>query len=157
MFKKYIENLQSRAYTLWRVLRAIRWNFVPLGKKYPEHMPFGKCSGQLQEVSRVYTFWRVLRAMARSILSIRLFASAQGNGMKYPEHVHFGECSGQSNGSFCLHARSIPRIRLLASALGPRAHICSSSLCAWKQNVKRLILFGEIPIFSATDTVSFVC
>ncbi len=69
----------------------------------------------------------------------------------------FVKCSGQSDGSFCLHARSIPSIHLLASALGPRAHNCSSSLCAWKLNFKRIILFGEIPICFASDTVSFVC
>ncbi len=36
----------SRAYAFWQVLRVMRCNFMPLGKKYPEHMPFGKCSGQ---------------------------------------------------------------------------------------------------------------
>ncbi len=36
----------SRAYAFWQVLRAMRWNFMPLGKKYPEHTPFGEGSGQ---------------------------------------------------------------------------------------------------------------
>jgi hypothetical protein len=107
-----------------------------------------------QDVFRAYAFWQVLRAMARSMQSIRHLASAQGNGKKFPEHMPFGECSGQSDGSFCLHARSIPSIRLLASALGPRAHNCSSSLCAWKRNFRRIILSGEIPICYTTDTVS---
>ncbi len=36
----------------------------------------------MKEVSRAYAFWRVLRTMARSIQSIRLLASAQGNQME---------------------------------------------------------------------------
>ncbi len=28
------------------MLRAIRWNFMPFGKKYPEYTPFCECSGQ---------------------------------------------------------------------------------------------------------------
>ncbi len=36
-----------RAYAFCLVLRAMRWNFMPLGKKYPyQGLPFGECSGQ---------------------------------------------------------------------------------------------------------------
>ncbi len=76
---------------------------------YPEHMPCGQCSGQLDGTLCLQT---------RSIQSIRLLASAQGNGKKYPEHTPFGKCSGQSDGSLCLQARSILSIRFLARALG---------------------------------------
>jgi hypothetical protein len=67
---------------------AMQWKFMHLGKKYPEHMPFGECPGQWQEVSQAYAFWRVLRAMARSIPSIRLLAIAQGNQMEVFAFMH---------------------------------------------------------------------
>ncbi len=87
LFKNNIENLLSLAYALWWVLRAIRWNFVPLGKKYLEHTPFGECSGQsdgsfclhgklMQEVSRAYAFWRVFWAPEHIIA---LWAFVLGN------------------------------------------------------------------------------
>jgi hypothetical protein len=31
----------SKAYAFWLVLRAMRWKFMHLGKKYPKHTPFG--------------------------------------------------------------------------------------------------------------------
>jgi hypothetical protein len=36
----------SRAYAFWQRLRAMNEYFMPLSKKYPKHMPFGKGSGQ---------------------------------------------------------------------------------------------------------------
>jgi hypothetical protein len=80
--KKYVLSTYQYVLLCDTKVCTFRWNFVPLGKKYPEHTPFGECSGQWQEVSRAYTFWLVLRAMARSIPSIRLLASAQGNQME---------------------------------------------------------------------------
>jgi hypothetical protein len=77
LFKNNIENILSLAYALWRVLRAIRWNFVPLGNKYPEHTPCGECSGQWQEVSRAYAFWRVLWA-PDNIIALQAFVLGNG-------------------------------------------------------------------------------
>ncbi len=50
----------SRAYAFWLVLRAMRWNFMPLGKKYPGHTPFGECSGQEPGLRQL---WRVLQVL----------------------------------------------------------------------------------------------
>ena len=88
-----------------------------------------------QEVSLAYAFWRVLRAMARSIPSIRLLASAQGNGKKYPEHKPFGECSGQWQEL----PRSIQSRSLLASAQGNQMEVF-----AFMQEVSRAYAFWRV-------------
>ncbi len=92
-----------------------------------------------QKVSQAHAFGQVLGAMRKYFMPY---------GKKYSRHMPFGKGSGQWGSTLCHMARSIPGTCLLARARGN-----AKVLHTWCHYA--CICFKQMPIRSATDTVSY--